>query len=75
MSALRFHLGYLACLRASASGMGSTAVAIDDLSLLPGDLRASTKQSLGIEGEGFASDMTWEEHTWKVLVTLKEHKF
>ena len=36
---------------------------------------ASTKQSSGTEGEGFASDVTWEEHTWKVLVTLKEDMF
>ena len=33
---------------------------------------ASSKQSSGIEGEGFASDVTWEERTWKMLVRLKE---
>ena len=33
---------------------------------------ASTIQSSGTEGEGFASDVTWEEHTWKVLARLKE---
>jgi len=36
---------------------------------------ASTKQSSGTEGEGFASDVTWEERTWKVLVRLKEDMF
>ena len=36
---------------------------------------ASTKQSSGTEGEGFASDVTWEEHDWKVLVTSKEDTF
>ena len=36
---------------------------------------SSTKQSSGTEGEGFASDATWEERTWKVLVRLKEDMF
>ena len=35
----------------------------------------STKQSSNTEGEGFAGDVTWEDRTWKVLVTLKEDMF
>lgn len=35
----------------------------------------STKQSSSTEGEGFASDATWEERTWKELVRLKEDMF
>ena len=34
-----------------------------------------TKQSSSTEGEGFASDATWEERTWKELVRLKENMF
>ena len=33
---------------------------------------ASTKKSSSTEGEGFASDVTWEEGTWKMLVRLTE---
>ncbi|KAI9567590.1 hypothetical protein HD554DRAFT_2173359 [Boletus coccyginus] len=36
---------------------------------------ASTKHSSSTEGEGFASDATWEERTWKELVRLKEDMF
>lgn len=36
---------------------------------------ASTEQSSSTEGEGFASDATWEERTWKELVRLKEDMF
>ena len=36
---------------------------------------ASTKQSSSSEGEGFASDATWEERTWKELVRLREDMF
>lgn len=35
----------------------------------------STKQSSSTEGEGFVSDATWEERTWKELVRLKEDMF
>lgn len=35
----------------------------------------STKRSSSTEGEGFASDATWEERTWKELVKLKEDMF
>jgi hypothetical protein len=36
---------------------------------------ASTKQSSSTKGEGFPSDTTWEECTWKALATLKEDMF
>ncbi|KIJ61874.1 hypothetical protein HYDPIDRAFT_115361 [Hydnomerulius pinastri MD-312] len=36
---------------------------------------ASTKRSSNIDGEGFASDATWEERTWKEVVRLKEEMF
>ncbi|KAF8137278.1 proline-rich protein, partial [Boletus edulis] len=36
---------------------------------------ASTKRSSSTEEEGFASDATWEERTWKELVRLKEEMF
>ncbi|KAG6377585.1 hypothetical protein JVT61DRAFT_15403 [Boletus reticuloceps] len=36
---------------------------------------ASTKRSSSTEEDGFASDATWEERTWKELVRLKEDMF
>ena len=48
----------------SSEGDGSTSVDT-----------ASTKQSTSTEGEGFATDATWEERTWKELVRLKEDMF
>ncbi|KAG9313605.1 hypothetical protein JVU11DRAFT_5935 [Chiua virens] len=35
----------------------------------------STKRTSSTEGEGFASDATWEERTWKEVVRLKEDMF
>ncbi|KIK91809.1 hypothetical protein PAXRUDRAFT_148685 [Paxillus rubicundulus Ve08.2h10] len=35
----------------------------------------STKRSSSTDGEGFASDVTWEERTWKEVVKLKEEMF
>jgi len=62
---------------------GATATAVCDplpLSASEGDGcpsvdTASTKHSSSTEGEGFASDATWEERTWKELVRLKEDMF
>ena len=34
-----------------------------------------TKLSSNSEGEGFASDTTWEDRTWKTLLALKEDMF
>lgn len=62
---------------------GTSANVHSDSSLPPaseGDRRTSmdttsTKQSSATEGEGFASDATWEERTWKELARLKEEMF
>lgn len=35
----------------------------------------STKRSSSTEGEGFASDATWEDRTWKEVMRLKEDMF